>query len=466
MKIGKERCHGVFFWQLLKWQDCRIVCRFLGFKMGKLEHNKDITTLLQLVEKAVSPYHAVEEGCKQLIEAGFEELKLSENWSLDQGKKYFVNAYGTTLIAFRVNPEFDFNDTFRIAAAHTDWPCLRIKPNPDMTASRYRKLNVEVYGGPILNTWLDRPLSIAGRVSVKGKDCFHPESRLINFKRPLITIPNVAIHMNRNVNAGIELNPQIDLLPLIGMVKDELSKENYFLRLLADELEIGMDDIYDFDLYVYNYENGCVVGANEEFVSAPRLDNLTSCQACLNGIIEGSRAGGIDVIALFDNEECGSRSKQGADSVLLTTILEKVMLCFGRSREHYLTMMMNSFLLSVDVAHAIHPNHPEKCDVTNQICMDDGVAIKMESNQRYATDSTAVAVVEALCKEGNIPYRKFANRSDIRGGGTLGSITSATLPMRTVDIGIPMLAMHSSRELMGVESQTQLNRLLKSYFTK
>ena len=427
---------------------------------------KDITQLLEATNRGVSPFHTVAYGMELLKNAGFEELDIKKVWAIDYGKKYFINVYGTTLVAFKVNNRFDYGQDFRISVAHTDWPCLRIKPNPEVSTGKYAKLNVEVYGGPILNTWLDRPLSVAGRVSLKGETIFNPETRLIDFKRPILTIPNVAIHMNRQVNQGVELNPQIDMLPIVGLLEEGLNKESFFMDLLAKELDVTKEDILDFDLYIYNQELSCMVGANNEFISAPRLDNITSCLACLNGIIHGEREEGIDVIALFDNEECGSQTKQGADSVILSNILEKLVTSMNRSRSQYMDMVMNSFLLSVDVAHAIHPNHGEKCDIKNQITMNDGIAIKMEPNQRYATDSSAVAIIEGICQKHNIPYKKFSNRSDIRGGGTLSSITCSTLPMKTVDIGVPMLAMHSSRELMGSKDQERLNTLLVEFFTE
>lgn len=428
--------------------------------------NTQWSELLNMVEVSSSPYHTVKEMICQLEQAGACELKMTDLWKLETGNKYYVNVYGTTLIAFDVHEHPEIGEGFRIGIGHTDWPCLRVKPNPDVVSGKYRKLNVEAYGGAILSTWLDRPLSIAGRVVLKGDSVFAPIQRLIDFKRPIITIPNVAIHMQRNINDGYKWNVQTDLLPVIGFVKEELENNQYFLNVLARELDTEPDQILDYDLYLYNTEKGCVVGVDQDMISAPRLDNLTSCQACLYGFLNGTRKNGIDVIALFDNEECGSSTKQGAGSEVFPHILEKISLALGWTREQYLAKLLGSFIISCDVAHAIHPNHPEKCDITNQPAMNAGVCIKMESNQRYATDATAVAVVEGLCKNNQIRYAKFVNRSDIRGGSTIGAIIDNCIPAKTVDVGIPLLAMHSARELMAADSQCQLNALMKVFFTE
>ena len=347
--------------------------------------------------------------------------------------------------------------------AHTDWPCLKIKSLPEKKG-KYRTLNVEVYGGPILNTWLDRPLSAAGRVSIKSKDIFRPEIRLVDFKKPIFIIPNLAIHMNRDVNQGIELNKQVDLLPLSGIESEKEKEKEWFLHLLAKELNVEQQDILDFEINLYNSDKPEVIGVNEELVSSPRLDNITSVQACVTGIIEGKRNNGINVIALFNNEEIGSRTKQGGDSALLPMILERLYLALEQTREEYLAAVADGMILSVDVAHAIHPNHPEKCDITNQIYLNDGVALKLSGNQLYATDSEAVGIIEQLCQKYEIPYKKFANHSNIRGGSTLGSPVSSILIMKTIDVGIPMLAMHSSRETMGKEDQVTLCKLMKVFF--
>ncbi len=430
-----------------------------------MKHLKDdVKQLIETLEAAVSPYHAVEEGKKQLEKEGFQFLNPSSKWDLKKGQGYFLTPYGSSLIGFYIGEDLEAEDMLRIEAAHTDWPCFKIKSLPEKSSNGYLTLNVETYGGPILNTWLDRPLSVAGRVSTKGKDIFAPEMHLLHLDKNLLTIPNVAIHMNREVNKGIELNKQVDMLPLAGLLTENLNKDNWFMNLLAAELKVAKEDILDYELYVYNRDPAEIIGIGEDLLLAPRIDNITSVQACLSGLINGKRRNGINVIALFDNEEVGSMTKQGGDSNLLPMILEKLYLSLGYSRNDYLSAVAGGMMLSVDVAHAIHPNHPEKADITNQIALNDGVALKLSGNQKYATDSEAIGILMQLCQAHNISYKKFANRSDILGGSTLGSLTSSILPMKTIDLGVPILAMHSSRELMGVEDQVNLCSLLKVFF--
>jgi len=426
----------------------------------------DANRLLQTIETSTSPFQAIKESARQLEQAGFSELYLGENWILELGKGYYINVYGSTLIGFRANNDFIKNPSCRIAASHTDWPCLRVKPSPEVVFGNYGKLNVEVYGGPILNTWFDRPLSLSGRVTLKGKATFQPIVKLVDFNRTLLTIPNLAIHMNREVNKGVELNAQIDMLPIITMLTDDGNKNLFLMDMLAKELDVPKEDIFDFELYIYNRDKGEIWGRNQEFISAPRLDNLTSVQASVTGLLNSSRKNGLDVIALFDNEEIGSHTKQGADSALLGNVLEKIHLSFGINRQGFLTSIFNSILLSMDVAHAIHPNKPEKSDITNQIYLNEGIAIKINSRQAYATDSNAIGIIEGICKNENIPYKKYANRSDIVGGGTLGSLASAGLAMKAVDVGVPILAMHSSKETMGLKDQKALVDLVQAFFSQ
>ncbi len=424
-----------------------------------------------LSEAGVSPYHTVAEVKGQLAAAGYKSLSLKENWQLQPGGKYMTEAYGTTCIAFRVNPEFAPGQQLRLSAAHTDWPCLRIKAAPEMMAGGCLKLNTEVYGGPIFHTWFDRPLSIAGKVTLKGKTPFAPEIVLVDFKRPVAYLPNLAIHLNREVNMGQGINPQTELLPVMGLSQED--GEGWFEELLLtavkeacpDRKDVTQEDLLGFDLYMYVKEQAVLSGIREELLSAPRIDNLTSCQSCLEGILSGSRREGIDMAAFFDNEECGSHSKQGADSNLLNMVLEKITEGLSLSRQDYLNLIFGGICLSVDVAHGKHPNHPEKHDVTGEVTLAPSVVIKLESNQRYATDSAAVAVVEALCREREIPLQHFCNRSDIRGGSTLGSLISSWVPMPTADIGVPILAMHSARELMAADSQYYMDSLLRAFYS-
>ena len=420
--------------------------------------------LLQYVSLATTPHQAVAAGADYLKERGFEELTLGKAFDIKKGGKYYLNAYSTSLIAFTVGAETTEHQVFHVAAAHTDHPCLHIKPKAEMAPGKYLKIDTEIYGGPILNTWLDRPLSIAGRVALKSEDIYHPEIKLVDFKRPVATIPNLAIHFNRKVNEGIELNKQSDMLPIIGLFEESMNKDNYFLELLAAECQVAPEDILDFDLYVYNLEAGCYVGVNEEMISAPRLDNLTSCFALLSGISSDVRNDGINVAILFDHEEIGSRSKQGADSALLQMVLEKIYVALGFDKNALSDSIFNSFLFSVDVAHAVHPHHAEKYDPVNQAHFNEGIVLKLNSNQRYTFDTEAVAIAQGICEASDVKYQKFANRSDVAGGGTLGPIISGWLPMKTVDIGVPILAMHSARELMGKKDQEFLEMLMAGFY--
>jgi len=426
--------------------------------------------LLEYINRSTAPYQVVAESEKILAEAGFEALPVTKRWNLEKGKSYYVIPYPTTLLAFTIGEDWEPTHPFRIGAAHTDHPGFRVKPNAEMTQGKYLKLNTEVYGGPILNTWMDRPLSLAGRVALRSDDVFHPTMKLIDIKKPILTIPNLAIHINREVNKGVELNRQTDTLPLVGMIKEALDgKEGddkfFFLNFLAEKLGVNKEDILDYDMYIYNAEEGSTIGLNEEFISSPRLDNLTSCYALLKGIIEGRRTRGVNVIALYDNEEIGSKTKQGADSALLPMIIDKIYTGLGVNPVEYKNeAMLDSILLSVDVAHGVHPNRPEKYDPINQAFLNKGVVFKIDSNQKYTYDTEAIGILQQVCEKSDAAYQKFVNRSDAPGGSTLGSILSSWLPMKTVDLGVPLLAMHSSREMMGAKDQEHLNHLVKGFF--
>ncbi|MGN8799716.1 M18 family aminopeptidase [Candidatus Merdisoma sp. HCP28S3_D10] len=420
----------------------------------------DAEKLLQLTEEGTSPFHVTASVERQLQKAGFQKVELGENWKLEKGGRYYLPHHGSSLLAFTIGKDYRNGDGFRIAAAHTDFPGLRIKPASEVKKAGYRQLNVEIYGGAILNTWLDRPLSASGRVALRSDDVFHPRMCLVDFKKPFLTIPNLAIHMNREVNKGVELNRQTDMLPVFGL---EDSEE--FLTRLAEQLQVDREDILEYELGLYNTDTGDYLGLAEEFISSPRLDNLTSVQAITTAMIEGGRERGINVAAYFDHEEIGSRTKQGAGSTLLSTVLEKILLSLTENRAEFLETYGDSMLLSVDVAHGIHPNHTDKHDPTNQNVLGKGVCIKEACTQSYATDSEAVAIVQQICESRGISYQKFVNRSDIAGGSTLGSIASSVLPIRTVDIGVPLLAMHSGRELMGTADQESLRQLIQGFYS-
>lgn len=423
--------------------------------------------LFDLLKKGVSPVQAVNACEERLKGAGFQKINYGDKWKLSSGERYYVNHHDTTLFAFTIPKDWGKGEkpNIRIAAAHTDFPCLRIKPSADIKAQGcYAQVNVEVYGGAILNTWLDRPLGVAGRVALRGGSPFSPEVRQFVSGKNLLTIPNLAIHMNREVNKGVELNKQVDMLPLLALLPEEEQKTDYFLDFLAMELQVKKEDILDFELTVFCREEPEFIGLQEDFISSPRLDNLTSCSALVSAVIDAKREDGMNMIALFDHEEIGSRSKQGAGSILLHDMLLRILKECGRA-DSQSEDLYQSMILSVDVAHGIHPNQPGKMDITNKPVLGRGFCIKEASSQSYATDCEAVAIIQQICDERQIPYQKFVNRSDMPGGGTLGSIASALLPVRTVDIGIPLLAMHSARELMGTADQQALKDLVEAYFT-
>ena len=423
--------------------------------------------LLDFIGKCPSPFHTVQAGKELLKRAGFAELSLAAAWQLEAGGKYFVEAYGSTLLAFRIGRTAVHGSSraLRMAAAHTDFPCFRIKPAAGIVKEGYGSLNIETYGGLILSTWQDRPLSLAGKVVLQGKEAFAPEVRIVDFERPLMTIPSLAIHMNRKVNEGVALNAQKDLLPLITMLEQEGKDRDFFDKLLAYELGCKPEDILSYELSAYPVEKGCLFGWAEEFISSPRLDNLTSVKACLDGIVAGTLSEGIQVAALFDNEEVGSRTKQGAGSAVLLQLLERIYVQMGWSKEELLRDIAAGFMLSADVAHALHPNYAEKNDPTNKPLLNGGVVLNQAASQSYAGDAEAVAIISALCQQKKIPYQYFVNRADSKGGSTLGSIASALVPIRTMDIGIPMLAMHSARETMGRRDQEAITQLVTAFFS-
>lgn len=431
-----------------------------------MELQESAGRLMRLIRHSQSPYHTMQEAIRQLEEAGFTRWELAKTSALEPGKAYYVSIYDRSLAAFRVPTQGV--ESFRIVTSHIDNPCFMIKPRPERKKSGVLTLNVEKYGGPILNTWLDRPLTIAGRICVEGEDPFHPQTMLYQSDAPVAVIPNLAIHMNREVNKGVELKVQTDLEPVVSLVGAEENTENWLLRQVAEKLDVNVEKILDYELFLCNGEEPVLTGFHNEFLSAPRLDNLTSCQSCLNGILETEALDKIcSLVILFDNEECGSHSKQGAGSVVLASLLEKIYLSVpgsAQDRSSFLDAMLGSLTVSLDVAHATHPNHPEKNDPTNPIPMDGGVVIKMSYNQRYATDTNAISIVEGICRRGGIAHTKFVNQGDTAGGGTLGSILSTSIPAMTADLGVPILAMHSSRELMAVSSQLAMDQFTEAFF--
>lgn len=424
------------------------------------EENVMIKDFLEFVKESTCAYTTVETVKKELLLKGFMELHLEEEWQIELGGKYFVKVYDSSLIAFSVGKKFGYYDRICIAAAHTDQPGFVIKPNPVIKAGKYRKVNVECYGGAILNTWLDRPLGIAGCVVSRTSDAFAPKVTLVDSKKAVAMIPNLAIHFNRDVNKGVELNKQKDMIPLVGMVEDE----EFFMDYLAQLSGVAKEEILDYQLYFYNMQEGVRTGLCEEFVMAPRIDNLASVFACLRGIIGENNGKNLNMIALFDHEEVGSKTKQGAASDILYRILQRIYDALGRSSENLEGRISGGLFLSLDGAHAQHPNQTEKYDPSNPIYLNDGIVIKKSANQSYATDVVAAGIVKTLCEEKGISCKEFVNKSDMPGGSTLGAIASTKMPMRMADVGIPMLAMHSAMETMGAGDLEALEKLVEAVF--
>ncbi len=422
--------------------------------------------LIQLLQYSGSPYQVVEYGEKRLKDAGFEELDWHHMLSPCLGGKYYMKPYKTMLIAFTVGEKRCYFQNIRLATAHTDQPCFKVKPSPDMTEYGYLRVNVETYGGPILSSWMDRPLCLAGKVILRSDKVFEPKVVIYDSKRPLAVIPNLAIHMQRDVNKGMELNRQKDMIPILATLTEKWNEDGAFYKFLAAELGVEKEDILDFGLYFYCADEPELVGLDNEFISSPRLDNLTSVGALIDGIIEGHREDGMNMIVLFDNEEIGSRSKQGADSNLIELVLRSVLAGMGQTESQYIQTIAHSMYLSVDAGHAIHPNVPEKCDPTSRPVLGKGILIKTHANQLYVSDSEMSGAVKQLLDKWNIPHQNGISRSDIAGGRTLGPILSTVLPMKGADIGMPMLAMHSARELASVADYEGLKNCIKAFFTE
>ena len=419
-----------------------------------------IQELLTFIAQAPSPYHTARAGEMLLAEAGFSPLVWGKPWLLAPGGRYYTKAFGSSLLAFTVGAKKQRG--LRIAAAHTDFPGFRVKTSAGLARDGYGLLNVEPYGGLILSSWLDRPLSLAGQIVLRGKDAFSPETCLFDFARPLLTVPRLAIHLDRKANEGEKLDRQTSMTPVAALLEKEIGDE-FFLEKLAREIGHSPEDILAYDLNVYLSEPGSLLGLDGEFVSAPRLDNLTSVHACLSALAGQAPENGVRVVALFDHEEVGSRTKQGADSSLLPHLLEAIYRGLSLDADDLADDLAQGFLLSVDAAHGLHPNYEDKADPTNRPRLGQGLVVKRAASQSYAGDAASSAVIAALCSEHEIPFQTFANRSDIPGGSTLGSMASARLGVRAQDVGVPLLAMHSARELMAAKDQDALTRLLSAF---
>lgn len=426
--------------------------------------NKNALNLIDFINESPSNFHAIYNISKRLTDTGYIRLAGGDKWNLKKGGRYFTTQNDSALFAFTVGTGDIAADGFKIVCAHSDSPTFRVKPSGEMTVGGYIKLNTEVYGGPILYTWFDRPLSIAGRVSLRGENPLRPETQLVNIGRPLLTIPHIAIHFNRAVNEGNPLSKQRDMLPVIGMVNDFLECNGLLQRTIANELGVGYDDILDFDLTLYNYEKGCILGLNDEFISCGKLDDLAMAHAGMEAFLQAPVCKATNVLAIFDNEETGSSSKQGAGSPVLRTIMDRIANAVGDGTDAIYRAIHNSFMISADMAHALHPNYPEKQDPTNHPVMNGGPAIKFNANQKYITDGDSAAVFEEICKLADVPCQKFVNHSDMAGGSTLGNILLSQMEMRGVDIGNPMWAMHSVRETAGTMDHEYMIRALAMFY--
>lgn len=404
--------------------------------------------LIDFLNKSVNEYLAVEEIKRILDNAGFEQLEFSQNWNLKNGGNYYVVKDQSSLITFKMGLKFE-NRGFNIVASHLDSPCLKIKQNGIISVKNNTILNTEVYGGPILATWFDRPLSIAGRIIVKEND--ELVSKIVNVDKDLLIIPSAAIHLKKDVTT----NPQKDLLPIASLTNYESINV-----LLEKVFGINKDDIISFDLSVYNKDQAKLVGVNEELLVSPRIDNLecayTSLQAFINSVNENK----VNIYASFNNEEVGSNTKQGADSTILYDVLRRIV----KDEVELNINLANSFLVSADNAHAQHPNYMELSDPTNNVLMNKGIVIKHNSNQRYTTDGVSSAVMQMICEKANVPYQHYTNRSDQRGGGTLGAISSSHVSIHSVDIGLAQLAMHSANETAGSLDAEYMIKALEEFY--
>ena len=427
---------------------------------------KNVEKLFDFIRQSVSPVHGVSHAVSQLEAAGFLPLDFKSPWTLEAGGAYYCRPFDSELFAFRLGNRLNLGKGAHIAGAHIDWPCLRIKPAAQLTRSGYLQANVEVYGGPILSTFFDRPLSIAGKIAVKSEDLFSPRVMEINIPKPAAIIPNLAIHMSRSLpENGAKIDRQMHLLPLLGTISDTLNKDGILLDFIAGYAGVDAEDILDYELCLYNPEAPQCIGIHDEFISAPRLDDLTSACAAIHGLIDSAPDERIAMAVLFDNEEIGSQTKQGADATMLDRILEKIWASFSKSRAQYISDIHGSMILSADVGHGFHPNYPGVYDISTMPVLGRGFVIKTDSNQKYSWDAGACSAIKQLCAAFDIPYQCCVKRSDQAGGGTIGSLISSQLPVPTVDLGVPLLAMHSARELMGVNDQEALTRVMERFFS-
>lgn len=429
-----------------------------------MEHQ--IKSLLNFLDSSPCNFYAVHTVREILINNGFAEKSLEDALTAQPGEKFFVTKNHSAIFAFTVGKKPVADTGLKIIAAHSDSPCFRVKPHAEMLCEGgIVKLNTEVYGGPILYTWFDRPLSLAGRVLLKGNDALHPITRLVKIDRPLFSISHLAIHFNRAVNEGNKISKQKDMLPIIAKVNNTLEAENMLLHLVADELQVDTGDIIDFDLLVYNTEKATTFGLNNDFISAGRLDDLSMVHAAIEAIIDVKDDNATCVAAIFDNEETGSGTKQGAGSPVLANVIQRMVESQGGNYDGYCRALAKSFLVSADNAHAFHPNYAEKYDPTNHPALGGGPCIKINANCKYMSDAHSAAIFKSLCIEAGAPYQYFVNHSDVAGGSTLGNILTGQMDIAGVDVGNPLLAMHSVRETGSVTDHINMIKVFKQFFS-
>ena len=413
--------------------------------------------LIQFIEKSPTCFQAVATMKEILEQEGYSELKERDKWNLEKGGHYFVTRNDSALIAFAI-PQEGLKG-FRIMASHSDSPSFKIKDNPEMAVeNKYVKLNVERYGGMLCAPWFDRPLSVAGRVVVKENDTF--VTKLVDVDRDLLMIPNLAIHMSRQANEGYQYSAQKDMLPLYG----EIAAKDTFMETIAQAAGVKAEDILGHDLFLYNRQKGCIWGAQEEFLSIGRLDDLQCAFASLKGFLGGEKKEYAAVHCVLDNEEVGSSTKQGAASTFLYDVLVRMVRGLGMDYEDYLRALADSFMISADNGHALHPNYTEKADPINRPVLNQGIVIKYSGNQKYCTDAVSAAMFKDLCSQAEVPYQTFTNNSDVPGGSTLGNISNTKVALNSVDIGLPQLAMHSPYETVGVKDTYYLVEAAKKLF--
>lgn len=420
--------------------------------------------LIEFIDKSPTCFHAVQTMSDMLREEGFTELREDQKWHIEKGGRYFVARNGSSLIAFTI-PEQDMKG-MRIMASHSDSPTFKIKEDPEMEADgHYIKLNVERYGGMICAPWFDRPLSVAGRVIVRNTSGNSASGALrtvlVNVDRDLLMIPNLAIHMNREVNDGYKYNAQKDMLPLYG----DITAKDTFMKVIADAAGTAPEDILGHDLFLYNRQSASIWGASGEFLSSGRLDDLQCAFSSLKGFLAGEKKEYMAVHCVLDNEEVGSGTKQGAASTFLYDTLTRAHESLGLTREDYLIHLADSFMVSADNAHAVHPNHTDKADPVNRPYLNGGIVIKFNASQKYCTDGVSAAMFREICQRADVPVQTFVNRSDMAGGSTLGNISNTQVALNTVDIGLPQLAMHSPYETAGIKDTEYLVRAASVLFS-